>query len=952
MSLTISLLAMGSFKIQAEVVTVTGQQSDEYVSLMLEAVFDDFNFDFISFMIPQPGDHWFDNLDEKLYTFGSTDWDDGTVLPVEEPGSPVDGARWFNPANKYLYTYYVGWDFGTPTSVGDAPSEGNPEYPYEGLLWFVKATDTLYTYSGDAWDEGVVIATSQPGEPSVGERWYDENADTLYTYLSEWQTNLIPLPTVNPAIRYGQKLSLNGQIEAESGYRFLYWAVNDSIKTFPVDHEFSLTKTNQIKAVFAPENKYVVTFVDANSKILKIEYVSPNEDATEPETLPDKPGHELAENHWSVSLTQVNEDRVAVLQYVPTETAEYTVTVENGSGSGNYTFNTVATITADPYYKGARWFDEENDLLYTFVGSSWNAGEELPTTMPEGEGVYEGARWFDEDEDMLYTYSDGWSGEAVSTVEPIAMVFHHWEIDSRTVSYQATYAFTVFDDVTVTAYYSSDAPEDLPRITLSDDLGIRSEHRTFVGQFYLPSGYELIEFGMLTATTLGYLDLDAPQATRNPGNKYNGATNEFVMSFATSQATYVRAYMVCRNPMDQLITVYDMPSHLVINGDFETGTMFGWDGYGIWKDESGMQAFLGQPRVVSGTYFDSNPYHRDGSYNLGIVWSGASWDQSAERMGHLRSSDFTLGGSGWISFKLGAGKVSSTAYVSVRRTSDNIEIARFGNKNYNNTGKATDQYGSSISNAEAFMFQYFYDLSDVGVIGESYYFVISETSSWDWCILSADAFITYYPTDPTVDYALNHPSVTMSDVLASNIVPVILPTDSANPNSIRNGYFDTNMDYWSIVDNNWYYSSNHYAKSNSSVSGGDAGMGVLRSSAFTVTDKQYIRFDWAGGLKNDKQIFISIKEVGTNIEVLRFVRRDNLSGKESDGFDNHMLDLSSLDQTKEYYLEFADNKSGGWGVSFVDSIRLVPKSEWDSVTSGDRAVKIATLETEFFYQKP
>ncbi|MDD3958346.1 MAG: hypothetical protein PHO96_05605, partial [Candidatus Izemoplasmatales bacterium] len=171
MSLTISLLAMGSFKIQAEVVTVTGQQSDEYVSLMLEAVFDDFNFDFISFMIPQPGDHWFDNLDEKLYTFGSTDWDDGTVLPVEEPGSPVDGARWFNPANKYLYTYYVGWDFGTPTSVGDAPSEGNPEYPYEGLLWFVKATDTLYTYSGDAWDEGVVIATSQPGEPSVGERW-------------------------------------------------------------------------------------------------------------------------------------------------------------------------------------------------------------------------------------------------------------------------------------------------------------------------------------------------------------------------------------------------------------------------------------------------------------------------------------------------------------------------------------------------------------------------------------------------------------------------------------------------------------------------------------------------------------------------------------------------------------------------------------------------------------
>ncbi|MFA5290611.1 MAG: hypothetical protein WC351_06160, partial [Candidatus Izemoplasmatales bacterium] len=587
LTLSISFLAMGSFKIHAD--AQPGQQSDEYVSLMLETKFDDFNFDFISFMIPQTGDHWFDTREghHKLYTFGTSDWDDGEVLPVEEPGSPVNGTQWFNLADKNLYTYYVGWDIGMITAVGDVPEAGNPEYPHEGLLWFVKATDTLYTYTGDAWDEGVVIATSQPGEPSVGERWYDESVDTLYTYLSEWQGGFLPLPTLNPAIRYGQKLSLNEQIEAESGYRFLYWAVNDSIKTFPVDHEFILTKTNQLKAVFAPENKYVVTFVDANSKILKIEYVSPNGTATEPESLPDKPGHELAENRWSVSLTDVNEDRVAILQYVPTETAEFAVMVENGSGSGNYTFNTIATVTADPYYKDARWFDEENDLLYTFVGSAWNAGETIPTTMPEGGDVFEGARWFDEDEDTLYTYSDGWSGEVISTEEPIAMYFHHWEIDTRTVSYQATYAFTVFDDVTLTAYYSSEAPEDLPMITLSDNLGIRSNHNTYVGQFYLPDGYELIEFGMLTSTTLGYLDLDSAHATRNSGNKFNGATNEFVMSFLSAQATYVRAYMVCRDTLDQLITVYDMPSHLVINGDFETGDMFGWDGYGIWKDESG-----------------------------------------------------------------------------------------------------------------------------------------------------------------------------------------------------------------------------------------------------------------------------------------------------------------------------------------------------------------------------
>ncbi|MFA6645397.1 MAG: LPXTG cell wall anchor domain-containing protein, partial [Bacilli bacterium] len=36
-----------------------------------------------------------------------------------------------------------------------------------------------------------------------------------------------------------------------------------------------------------------------------------------------------------------------------------------------------------------------------------------------------------------------------------------------------------------------------------------------------------------------------------------------------------------------------------------------------------------------------------------------------------------------------------------------------------------------------------------------------------------------------------------------------------------------------------------------------------------------------------------------------------------------------------------DNISGGWGISYIDSVRIVAKSEWDSVTVGDRAVLIS-----------
>ncbi|MCK7484315.1 MAG: hypothetical protein MZU97_01230 [Bacillus subtilis] len=122
-------------------------------------------------------------------------------------------------------------------------------------------------------------------------------------------------------------------------------------------------------------------------------------------------------------------------------------------------------------------------------------------------------------------------------------------------------------------------------------------------------------------------------------------------------------------------------------------------------------------RVVDGTYFSGYPYHRDGSYNLGIVWNDAPWDQSSERMGHLISAPFVLGGSGWVSFKLGGGRNGSFAYVSVRRTSDHVEVARFGNRHFNDTAVATNQFGNPITNAEAFLFQYYFDLSSVGAIG-------------------------------------------------------------------------------------------------------------------------------------------------------------------------------------------------------------------------------------------
>ena len=372
---------------------------------------------------------------------------------------------------------------------------------------------------------------------------------------------------------------------------------------------------------------------------------------------------------------------------------------------------------------------------------------------------------------------------------------------------------------------------------------------------------------------------------------------------------------------------------LLFNGGFETGDLSGWNSYQIWNNESGMTAWTND-RVVWGTYFDGNySYNRDGNYNLGIYGGSISKDSGQERMGHLRSSDFTLGGSGWVSFKLGGGRDSNFAYASVRKPSDNVEVARFGNKNYNDTSL------SGTSNAEAFMFQYYYNLS--AYLGQELYFVISDSSSNHWCVLSADSFVTYYEQAPETTEA----------TLATNILPAVIGVGSST-NAIVNGTFEKdNFDStWTISGDGWGRTSNQ-AKSN--MTNGDGGVGILRSSAFNINgDNKYLRFQFGGTRYWDKTIFLSVKEVGTNIEVKRFTLRQNLRGGKGSGtenYDNHMCDIHDLDTNKEYYLEFCDNETGSWGVFWIKEVTLCNQSKWDEKPASDRATVISGIVTDYTF---
>ena len=143
---------------------------------------------------------------------------------------------------------------------------------------------------------------------------------------------------------YGSKVGLNANI---SGYDFVFWIVNGVVRyDLAVDHEFIVTGNLDIVAVFDNEDENPVVFMDSNGKLINIQYVENGLDADPPATGSYvKPGYVAA--GWSESHLEVTAPTVLVLQYEIDTTSEFLVTVNQGTGSANYLFNTIVTVSPE-----------------------------------------------------------------------------------------------------------------------------------------------------------------------------------------------------------------------------------------------------------------------------------------------------------------------------------------------------------------------------------------------------------------------------------------------------------------------------------------------------------------------------------------------------------------------------------------------------------------------------
>ena len=355
----------------------------------------------------------------------------------------------------------------------------------------------------------------------------------------------------------------------------------------------------------------------------------------------------------------------------------------------------------------------------------------------------------------------------------------------------------------------------------------------------------------------------------------------------------------------------------IINGDFELGSLAGWE---IVSGD----AFSNEGVNSESVWWNENiSYEREGKYHYGFYNPSAT--------GVMRSSNFELGGSGYISYKLGGCANNELTYLRfmLKKDSGDQEIARISNYKYWNFQFPYVENGMRLLN----MNQYYINLSKY--IGETLYIeVVDNNSSTDdlGCI-TLDSIKTYYETEP-VWYDIENYEVNIDD---------FMDVELDNEYQVKNGTFETgDLSYWTPSwedendrigyvsdENTWWAEQLPYNKKGRYLFTGvndESKTGKLTSLPFTIGGTGIITFKM-GGAKNPKLVYLSVVDDTTNVEIARFSNSMfNDLGISTINNGSNLLNMTQYKADLSKYLnrkvrlEIVDNASNDWGLIAIDSI--------------------------------
>ena len=380
------------------------------------------------------------------------------------------------------------------------------------------------------------------------------------------------------------------------------------------------------------------------------------------------------------------------------------------------------------------------------------------------------------------------------------------------------------------------------------------------------------------------------------------------------------------------------------NGGFETGDLSGWT---IVEGD----AFSSDGVNSESVWWNENiTYSRDGNFHYGFYHPSAT--------GVMRSSEFVLGGSGYISFKLGGCANQGKTYLRVMVKSstegaEDKEIARFSNEKYRDFQFPYVANGLRLLN----MVQYYVNLSEY--LGETMYLEVVDRNDEanDLGCMTLDSVKTYWQEKP-VWYTSESFELTFDN----DILP-----DS--PYQVANGSFETgDLTGWTLSGEigvvsdawGWWQENLPYNKRGTYLFTGiahEGGTGTLTSSPFTVSENGWITYLFGGG-GDASRVYLSVVDAESGEELARYANRyfhDAGIGTINQGSNLANMVLYKADLSayagRQVKLVVTDNATSYWGLFTVDSFRTYYRSEEQVPSDAHLALDLLHMEENAYQVK-
>ena len=385
----------------------------------------------------------------------------------------------------------------------------------------------------------------------------------------------------------------------------------------------------------------------------------------------------------------------------------------------------------------------------------------------------------------------------------------------------------------------------------------------------------------------------------------DGTSYTYAYASYTEEATEVVFAVTVtfnRNSADEEISynytlkIKDTRAYRITNGSFDDGL----DGWTLSNpDLGGVNA--------NETYWNEKiPFNNDGNFFNAYYFDGAAKEDAT---GTLKSSPFTVGGSGWITYKLGGAKNIETVTFKVVSATDETKRAVLPNFDWSDVVGNTQVRGCTLVAYKANLLDYGFDT------GERVYILATDNAASDYGLFFLDSVVTYYPQAPEGDFNLVAPTRLFNGGFESGLSGWEVETTEDNGGEF--GFLSTNAGAtWGEENNPKSYNND----GNFFQNGREESKGYLKSSVFEVSQSGWITFKLAG---NKALNYVAVVDAETGDVLAKFVNEKFIGAWPNNGWEMYAykanLFESGIVAGRKVRIKVVDDASSEYGVVVVDS---------------------------------